>query len=114
MQVVAQYVFVYLLGLGFMGSPLGLALTWACSPFLLLAYILLAGAHRKTWHGWSWCVDLPPPLPFHFSFHFHFSYHFHFHFLVCGWLMTTLADAADRAVLVACDAGSASRAGASF
>ncbi|ELR21350.1 MATE efflux family subfamily protein [Acanthamoeba castellanii str. Neff] len=53
-NVLAQYVFVYLLGLGFMGSPLGLALTWACSPFLLLAYILLAGAHRKTWHGWSW------------------------------------------------------------
>jgi MATE family multidrug resistance protein len=59
-QLLAQYVFVYLLDLGFMGSPLGLALTWTCSPFLLLGYILLAGAHRKTWHGWSWCPT--PPL----------------------------------------------------
>jgi Na+-driven multidrug efflux pump len=79
-QVLAQYVFVYLLGLGFMGSPLGLALTWACSPFLLLAYILLAGAHRKTWHGWSWCVDIPP-LPFLFA-----AFTFTFTFLVCGRL----------------------------
>jgi MATE family multidrug resistance protein len=54
-NAVAQYLLIYVFGIGFIGSPIGFTFAQSLSPILLFLYArgLLWDQVRRTWAGWS-------------------------------------------------------------
>ncbi|XP_063763390.1 multidrug and toxin extrusion protein 1 [Eleginops maclovinus] len=53
LNVVIQYIFLYVLDLGVAGSAAANAISQYCMAALLYAYIIWNGLHKPTWGGWS-------------------------------------------------------------
>ncbi|XP_077381496.1 multidrug and toxin extrusion protein 1-like [Festucalex cinctus] len=53
LNVVTNYVFLYLLDLGIAGSAAANAISQCVFAVVLLAYIYCRGLHKSTWGGWS-------------------------------------------------------------
>lgn len=48
-----NYFFIYLLNLGFIGSPMATDTTRFFLPLIMWLYIYKKGLHKKTWFGWT-------------------------------------------------------------
>lgn len=53
LNILFNYLFIYGLDLGFIGSPLATAMSRVLSMILLWLYMYLKKLHHKTWFGWS-------------------------------------------------------------